>query len=153
MSRLCTNGTETTRRGSLSLSYEESTSSEKRNVARNTVSVSLLIRLLTKIRTTRGVSWPLAICTATSEMLNTTPMNVIIAELIVVTIVLASWENAIRSPSSSYASSRWSSATIASSSSVAINHSTNTQTNPVVGANQNVSRRCSRRGDSGRGRR
>ncbi|CAM5534535.1 hypothetical protein SMICM304S_00184 [Streptomyces microflavus] len=98
---LCSSGTETTRRGSASLSYEVRTSSENRNVARNTVSVSLLIRLRTKIRTTRGVSCPLAICTATSEILNTTPMKVIIAELIVVTIVFASWTKEIRLPSSS----------------------------------------------------
>ncbi len=122
-------------------------------MARKTVSVSLLIRLRTKIRTTRGVSWPLAIWTATSEMLNTTPMKVIIAELIAVTTVLVSWENAMRSASRSYAPSRWKSATIVSSSSETASHSTNTQTNPAVGANQNVSRRCSRRGDSGRGRR
>jgi hypothetical protein len=71
----CTRGTDVTRSGSVALSYEVRTSSENRNVDRKTVSVSLLIRLRTKIRTTRGVSCPLAICTATSEMLKTTPMR------------------------------------------------------------------------------
>ena len=98
---LCSTGTDSTRRALRSLSYDVSTSSENRKVARNTVSVSLLIRLRMKIRTTRGVSWPLAICTATSEMLKTTPMKVIIAELIVVTIVLASFTTEISWRSSS----------------------------------------------------
>lgn len=56
VSRLCTTGTEVTWRMSVSLSYEVSTSSENRKVARKTVSVILLIRLRMKIRTTRGVS-------------------------------------------------------------------------------------------------
>ena len=55
--------------------------------------MTLVIRLRTKIRTTRGVNCPLAICTATSEMLKTTPMKVIIAELTVVTIVFVSSAN------------------------------------------------------------
>ncbi len=66
-------------------------------MARKTDSVSLLILLRTKIRTTRGVSWPLAICTATREMLKTTPMKVIIAELIVTTICCVSWAIETRS--------------------------------------------------------
>lgn len=107
VSMLCSTGTEVIRRGFAAAppSYDVRTSSENANVARNTVSVSLLIRLRTKIRTTRGVSCPLAICTATSEMLKTTPMNVIMAALIVVTISLASSAKERRSPSSSYASS------------------------------------------------
>ena len=59
-------------------------------MARNTAKVALVIRLRTKSRTTRGVNCPLAICTATSEMLNTTPMKVIIAEPTADTTVFAS---------------------------------------------------------------
>lgn len=87
------------------LSYELRTSSENTKVARKTDNVSLLIRLRTKIRTTRGVSCPLAICTATSEMLKTTPMKVIIAELTVLTIVFVSSAIETRSLISSYACS------------------------------------------------
>ncbi len=79
-------------------------------------------------------------------MLNTTPMNVIIAELTVVTTVFVSWENPMRSPSSSYASSRWNSRTIASSSSAATNHSTNTQTNPMVSEPERVAQMLAQRG-------
>ncbi len=62
-------------------------------MARNTAKVAFVIRLRTKSRTTRGVNCPLAICTATSEMLNTTPMNVIIAEPTADTTVRASSAN------------------------------------------------------------
>lgn len=94
--------------------------------------MSLLILLRTKIRTTRGVSCPLAICTATSEMLNTTPMNVIIAELTVVTIVRASAAKVRRSPSSSYAPSSWKYMTIRVSTSDRASHSTTAPTRPAA---------------------
>ncbi|MDQ0939638.1 hypothetical protein QFZ67_001343 [Streptomyces sp. V1I1] len=87
---LCTSGTEATCRGLVSLSYDVRTSNDSRNVARKTEKVSLLIRLRMKIRTMRGLKFPAAIWTATSEMLKTTPMKVIIAALTVVTMVLAS---------------------------------------------------------------
>jgi hypothetical protein len=60
-------------------SYEVRTSSDSMKVTRKTAGMALVIRLRTKIRTTRGLNCPLAICTVTSEVLNTTPMKVIIA--------------------------------------------------------------------------
>ncbi len=118
---------------------------------RKTAKVALVIRLRTKIRTTRGLNWPLAICTATNEMLKTTPMKVIIAELTVVTTAFASLATFSRSSIVSYSCSSWSAPTRAVSISDATTHTTNTLTMAAAGANQNVSRRCSLSGDSARG--
>ncbi len=95
----CTSGTDVTARGSSVLSKEVRTRRVSTKVARNTAKVALVIRLRTKSRTTRGVNCPLAICTATREMLKTTPMKVIIAEPTTVTTAFASSAN--RSSSSS----------------------------------------------------
>lgn len=149
----CTTGTDLTSFGSGSLSYEVSTSSDSTNVARKTANVAFVIRLRMKIRTTRGLSCPLAIWSATSEMLKTTPMKVIIAALMVLTTVCASsamlwsWEML------SYAPASRSVSRMAVSSSSARNHTTKIPTMAPVGANQKVSRRCSRSGDRARGRR
>ena len=84
-------------------------------------------------------------------MLKTTPMKVIIAELIVVTIVLASSAIETSSPTAAYACARCSAAMSLRSSVEAAHHSSTAQTSPAVGANQKVSRRCSRSGESARG--
>jgi hypothetical protein len=120
------------------------TSRDWTKVARNTAKVALVIRLRTKIRTTRGLNCPAAICTATSEMLKTTPMKVIMAALIVVTTVFASSAIPSRSLTASSSPASRSAVRIASSAAVAADHTTNTRNRAAVGANQNVSRRCSR---------
>ena len=80
------------------MSNDVSTSRLSTKVARKTANVALVIRLRTKSRTTRGVNCPLAIWTATSEMLNTTPMKVIMADPTAFTTVLVSSENRSSSP-------------------------------------------------------
>lgn len=84
-------------------------------------------------------------------MLKTTPMKVIIAELIVVTIVLVSSAIETSSLTAAYACARWSAAMISRSSLDAAHHSSTAHASPAVGANQKVSRRCSRSGESARG--
>ncbi len=96
-------------------------------MARNTAKVALVIRLRTKIRTTRGLNCPAAICTATSEMLKTTPMKVIMAALIVVTTVFASSAIPSRSLTASSSPASRSAVRIASSAAVAAAHTTNDQ--------------------------
>ena len=85
-------------------------------------------------------------------MLKTTPMKVIIAELTVVTTVFASSASYSRSSIVSYSCSSWSAPTSAVSISEATAHTTTTHSMAAAGANQNVSRRCSRSGDNARGR-
>jgi hypothetical protein len=149
----CTRGTDVTARGSSTLSKLVRTSRVSTKVARNTAKVALVIRLRTKSRTTRGVNWPLAICTATSEMLKTTPMKVIIAEPTALTTAFASSANRSSSSSVSKSRSSRSASTRAVSSSSAPAQTTKTPTIAAVGANQNVSRKCSLSGDRARGRR
>ncbi len=124
-------------------------------VARKTAKVALVIRLRTKSRTTRGLNCPLAICTGdqrdaehhTDEghhrradrrdhRLRVRPRSAADRRAsVAVAVVLAANGRAPRRAA-------W-----------ATSHTTKTPTMAAVGANQNVSRRCSLSGDNARGRR
>ena len=98
-----------------------------------------------------GAELPAAICTATSEMLKTTPMKVIIAELIVVTIglrVLGDRQQSLTARTSPALAQRRRRSRRPAPTPPPQEHR---DQSPAVGANQNVSRRCSRSGDRARG--